>query len=170
MSTEQNRDDLGGWEARLVSKAGDVARTGDRWFVSMAQDVAEVGRWARREVDVIGDSMAAALDTTVGVAKKIRSARPAEEPEDGGAPSTSQLDLLVAEPASNIGASELVSHPAGVEPLLSALHQVVVNRTGGSEPLDTDPRFWALVDLIHGLAARPGVPPSNRDDTKEGSE
>lgn len=177
MSTDHEDQDARSWEERLLSSAGEVARTGDRWFVSMARDVAGVGKWARREADVIGESMSAALETTVKVAKRMKPALPIEPspgpevPVEASSGPTPQIDLLVSAPASRVEDSELASHPAGITPLLSALREVVVSRSeDGYESLEDDPRFWALLDLIHGLAARPETPPSTEDAEKKGND
>jgi hypothetical protein len=152
------------WEARLVTGAQEVAQTGDRWFVSVVEDAVGAGRWARREADVIGGSMTAALETTIDVAKKLRPQRsspngaPASSDVVAGSPDRiarpSNIELLEA--LADVGVppqtadSELALHRAGIAPLLAALREVVSSRAAdGYESLESDERFWALLELIH---------------------
>ncbi len=157
MSADTTKKRARDWEDVLLSRAGEVARTGDRWFISVLSDVANAGRWARREADVIGDSMSAAFQTTMEVAKKMtpRGGSPerAEAPPEVD-PRPANIDLLAA--LSDVGVprhvaeSELSSHRAGIAPLLTALERVVSSRAqDGYESLQSDERFWALVELIH---------------------
>lgn len=100
--------------------------------------------------------MSAAFKTTMDVARKMKPAGSAPEAEttpDATAPPVN-IDLLTA--LNEVGVpglvsrSKLTSHRAGIAPLLSALSEVVSNRgDGGYESLQSDERFWALVELIH---------------------
>lgn len=163
MSADTEKKSARRWEDVFLSRAGEVARTGDRWFVAVATDFADAGRWARREADVIGDSMSAAFKTTMAVAKKMKPGSGAPEPEPEAEPEPPppspparpiNIDLLTAlgevGVPRQVAESELASHRAGIAPLLSALNEVVSSRKdGGYESLQSDERFWALVKLIH---------------------
>lgn len=57
--------------AALKQRAQDAAETADRWFVSLAYGIEDVGTWAKGEAHIVADSFKAALDTTLDVTKKI---------------------------------------------------------------------------------------------------
>ena len=157
MADDDRKTRARGWEDVLLSGASEIARAGDRWFVSVFTDAAGAGRWARREADLIGDSMTAAFHTTVDVAKKMRPGGSTEEVAPPAPPPEARpanIDVLAALNQVGVPAqaseSALASHPAGIAPLLAALEEVVSSRAAdGYESLQSDERFWALVELIH---------------------
>lgn len=171
MSAHMQKKRVHGWEVLLRAGAGEVARAGDRWFVALAGDVAGAGRWARREADFIGDSMAAAFQTTVEVARKMSPGKgPGKGPAKGAADRASETgsqrppNVTILTALNDVGVpmqvaeSELTSHRAGIAPLLAALEELVSGRTeDGYESLQSDERFWALVELIHERGATAGT-------------
>jgi hypothetical protein len=163
---------------RLARHARGAADVSDRLLGILAQDIGEVGSWAIGQAQAVRGSLSAALGRTIEVTRGLRD-QPNAAPSIGanveeeqtlagaGAPldtlnlqSAGNLDLLPA--TQHPGATTLptdepelaahASHSPGVRPVLEALERVVVehskSKTGS---LDTDLRFWKLIELLQAL-------------------
>jgi hypothetical protein len=127
----------------------EVADAGDRCFVAFTSGVAHVGAFARREAWIAADSAVAALATTLDVAKRISP--PPRAPQVSSVLADG-LDVLPAIPSSLGVPSSTRANPPGVAPVLQALGRTVAKHThAGYVSLESDPRFWTLVDLLQKL-------------------
>jgi len=66
----------------VAQRARELADTGDRWFLSVADGLLRVGGWARKEADIAADSAVSAFATTADVAKKLTGVAP-KRPRSG---------------------------------------------------------------------------------------
>lgn len=166
-ATEDTDDGTnGGRGRRLLRHAQQVADTGDRWFVSLAQGLGQIGTWARREKDVVAESAVAAAATTARVVKPLawrlrpgtRPAPAADEepamqadPETWSAPAVSG-DLAASEGPATEECAPAQSNPPGVLPVLEVLGKVVTDHESTQySSLQSDNRFWALVRLLQSI-------------------
>jgi hypothetical protein len=171
---------------RLARHARGAAQASDRLLGILAQDIGEVGSWAIGQAQAVRGSLSAALGRTIEVTRSLRdqpSAAPSvganvyEELGGAGTPldtlnlqSAANLDLLPATQRPNATTSladepELAAHARhspGVRPVLEALERVVVEHSKSKNgSLDTDARFWKLIELLQALKR---APPSARSD------
>lgn len=147
-------------DRRLLEEARQVADAGDRWLVSAAYGVQRAGTWARRELEIIGDSARAAWHTTVDVSRRLSpvatpAARPARGPrrvgsgvEEADPPTQSQrgwsgLDVLSATPA------EVALADPAIRPAAGAVRKRAPAVAGG-------PRLSLLLRLLSELVTEYG--------------
>ena len=170
-STTRGDDPRRRGSRNLMRHAREVADYGDRWFVSCGQALSDVGKQTRAAGALIGESAAAALQTTAGVARTLSDraglrprakAMPAPRPEE-------KLEVLSAIAADRAEGEEapsqdcdgtpatiampegsvLTAERAGVLPMWRALGRVVSQHSGsGYRSLEGDERFWELLGLI----------------------
>jgi hypothetical protein len=157
---------------RLLRHAQSVADTGDRWFVSLAQGLGQIGAWARREKDVVAESAVAAAATTAEVIGPLAGRlRPGtrggpvadEQPAVPVDPTMWEVPVVSVKPSAPAEAAMseepetpegpvLQNNPPGVLPVLEVLGRVVTDHSETQySSLQSDNRFWALVRLLQSL-------------------
>jgi hypothetical protein len=162
---------------RLLRRARDAADASDRWFVTLASEIHEVGVWARGEAQVLGESVGDAIHRTLAAARAVRRVGADAEGEEarssseelsvirtssliGGSMNGSDLDLLAATHGDPLVApaeddtESTNGYAPGVLPVLQALERVIREHAGDAkDTLEKDTRFWKLIELLQLLRA-----------------